>query len=191
MDRDPHNKKIAENVMFVTRQSKNLLRALTSAKVKSDNEVQRVIFEQGAGSNKCSGCHACPKVQNTKFFKSTNTKRKYPIRQKMSCRSSYIVYFIVCRNCGGNYVGKSKREFRQRHSGHKQEISNGIGGLGQHFHRTNVRGCSYSHLEATLIEKVKQGDDAKLTERELYWQYQLRTFKENGGNAMNLKDDLH
>ena len=88
-------------------------------------------------------------------------------------------------------MGKSKREFRLRHSGHKQEINNRTGGLGQHFHQSNNRGCSYSHLEATLIEKVKQGDDAKLAERELYWQYQLRTFKENGGNAMNLKDDLN
>ena len=88
-------------------------------------------------------------------------------------------------------MGKSKREFRQRHSGHKQEIKNRLGGLGLHFHPSNIRGCSYSHLEATLIEKIKKGDDAKLTERELYWQYQLRTFKENGGNAMNLKDDLN
>ena len=88
-------------------------------------------------------------------------------------------------------MGKSKREFRLRHSGHKQEIKNRTGGLEQHFYQPNNRGCSYSHLEATLIEKVKQGDDAKLAERELYWQYQLRTFKENGGNAMNLKDDLN
>ena len=51
-------------------------------------------------------------------------------------------------------------------------------------------GCNYSHLKATLIEKVKQGDDNMLAERELYWQYQLRTFKENGKNGMNLKDDL-
>ena len=54
-----------------------------------------------------------------------------------------------------------------------------------------TKGCSYNNFEATLIEKIKQGDDAKLAERELYWQYQLRTFKENGGNAMNLKDDLN
>ena len=88
-------------------------------------------------------------------------------------------------------MGKSKREFRLRHSGHKQEINNRIGGLGQHFNQTNNKGCSYGHLEATLIEKVKQGDKAKLAEREIYWQYQLRTFKENGGNGMNLKNDLH
>ena len=88
-------------------------------------------------------------------------------------------------------MGKSKQEFRKRHSGHKQEITNRIGGLGLHFHPSNSLGCSYDHLEATLIEKVNNGDDAKLAEMELHWQYQLRTFKENGGNAMNLKDDLH
>ena len=79
----------------------------------------------------------------------------------------------------------------QSTSGHKQEITNRLGGLGQHFHPSNDRGCTYNHLQATLIEKVNEGDETKLTERELYWQYQLRTFKENGGNAMNLKDDLH
>ena len=47
------------------------------------------------------------------------------------------------------------------------------------------------HLEAILFEKVKQGDEVKLTEKELYWQYQLRTFKENVGNGMNLNDDLN
>ena len=179
--------------MFVTRQSKNLQRALTSTKVKRanvDNE-HRSNFEQGAGSSKCSGCHACPIVKNTETFRSTNTKRKYPIKQKISCRSKFIIYLIYCSNCRGNYVGKSKREFRQRHSGHKQEITNRLGGLGQHFHPSNDRGCTYNHLQATLIEKVNEGDETKLTERELYWQYQLRTFKENGGNAMNLKDDLH
>ena len=146
--------------MFVTRQSKNLQRVLTSAKVKNENGVRRPVFEQGAGSHKCSGCHACKVVQNSKIFKSNNTKRKYSIRQKMSCRSSYIIYLIKCKNFGGNYVGKSKREFRQRHSGHKQEITNRIGGLGLHFHPSNSLGCSYDHLEATLIEKVNNGDDA-------------------------------
>ena len=33
-------------------------------------------------------------------------------------------------------------------------------------------------------------DEAMLAKQELYWQYQLRTFTENGGHAMNIKDDL-
>ena len=52
-------------------------------------------------------------------------------------------------------------------------------------HMTNIRS------KKDIIEKVKNGDDAMLAERELHWQYQLRTFKENGGKAMNLKDDLN
>ena len=160
--------------------------------LKDTLAIERVTkFEQGAGSFKCSGCHACNIVQNSKFFKSTNTKRKYQIRQKINCRSSFLIYLIFCSNCRGNYVGKSKRQFRQRHSGHKQEIINRTGGLGQHFHLSNVRGCNYNHLKATLIETVKEGDEAKLAERELYWQYQLRSFEENGGNGMNQKDDLN
>ena len=43
---------------------------------------------------------------------------------------------------------------------------------------------------ALLVEKVKHGDEAMLAKQELYWQYQLRSFRENGGNAMNIKDDL-
>ena len=144
LDKNPHNKKIADNVTFVTRQSKNLLRALTSSKVTTEKR------RQGAGSKKCSGCHACPKVQQTKFFKSTNTKRKYQIRQKISCRTSFLIYLVFCSNCGGNYVGRSKREFRQRHSGHKQEINNRTGGLGQHFHPSNNLGCSYDHLQVRV-----------------------------------------
>ena len=64
------------------------------------------------------------------------------------------------------------------------------GGLGQHFHPSNNLGCSYDHLQVTFIEKVKHGDEAMLAKQELYWQYQLRSFRENGGNAMNIKDDL-
>ena len=65
-------------------------------------------------------------------------------------------------------MGKTKREFRKRHSGHKQEINSRTGGLGHHFHSSNNLGCNYSHLEATLIETVKNGDEKKLAERELY-----------------------
>ena len=174
--------------MFVTRQSKNLQRVLTSSKVRNPNIQQGPHFQPGAGSSKCNGCHACKIVQNTKFFKSTNTKRKYFIRQKINCKSSFLIYLIFCSNCRVNYVGKSKRQFRERHSGHKQEIKNRTGVW---VNISNDRGCNYDHLEAILIETVKEGDEAKLAERELYWQYQLRTFNENGGNGMNLKDDLN
>ena len=90
--------------------------------------------------------------------------------------------------CQGQYVGKSSQQFRKRHSGHKQEIKNQIGGLGQHY---GPKGrCKYSDISFILIEKVQEGDKKKLARREQYWQHQLRAFVENGGNAQCIKKEI-
>ena len=129
-------------------------------------------------------------VNESKGFSSTNTKRKYKIRNKVDCNSSFVIYLVTCSKCGGQYVGKSQSKFKLRHSNHKQEIKVRKGGLGRHFHVNSSKGCTYKDLSVTIIEKVEEGNKQKLKERELFWQYQLRGFEENGGGAMNIKDDL-
>ena len=78
-------------------------------------------------------------------------------------------------------VGKSTQPFRKRHSGHKQEIKNRIGGLGQHY--GGVKGCGYDNLKIMIIEKMEHGNHELLGKREIFWQNQLRCFMENGGQA--------
>ena len=96
------------------------------------------------GCFKCNKCRvACPIVKEGKSFKSTNTGRVYPIKQRLTCLSQYIVYLATWRKCAGQYVGKSTQQFRRRHSGHKQEVKNKIGGLGHHY--GGVRGCCYEN----------------------------------------------
>ena len=85
----------------------------------------------------------------------------------------------TCKQCKGQYVGKSTQQFRRRHSGHKQEIKNVIGGLGHHY--GGPRGCGYNNLSIQIIERVKQGDHGQLANREVYWQNQVRCFVQNGG----------
>ena len=114
-------------------------------------------------------------------LKSTNTKKTYKIRQKVDYQSAYIIYLGTCQKCHGQYVGKSTQPFRKRHSGHKQEIKNQIGGLGQHY--GGARGCGYENLKIMIIEQVEHGDSELLGRREIYWQNQLRCFIENGGKA--------
>ena len=75
----------------------------------------------------------------------------YRIKQKVNCQSSYIVYLGTCKK----YVGKSTQPFTRRHSGHKQEIKNKIGGLGQHY--GGQQGCGYENLKMMIIEKVENG----------------------------------
>ena len=126
-------------------------------------------------------CHACKILIEGKTFKSTNTIKAYKIRQQINCQSPFIIYLGTCQKCSGKYVGKSTQPFTRRHSGHKQEIKNKIGGLGQHY--GGVQGCGYENLKITIIEQVEIGNHEELGRREIYWQNQLRCFMENGGQA--------
>ena len=134
-----------------------------------------------AGCRKCGKCHACPIVKEGNKFFSTNTKKCYKIKQKVNCKSDYVIYLGTCIRCKGQYVGKTSREFRKRHSGHKQEIKKDYGGLGHHY--GGQRGCTYEDVSIQIIEQVELANDAMLAKRELYWQNQLHCFVENGGNA--------
>ena len=80
-----------------------------------------------------------------------------------------------------NTSGKSTQPFTRRHSGHKLEVKNKIGGLGQHY--GGVRGCGYENLKIMIIEQVEIGNHEVLGKREIFWQNQLRCFMENGGQA--------
>ena len=77
-------------------------------------------------------------------------------------------------------MGKSQTPFKKRHSNHKQEIKNKIGGLGHHY---GGNSCSYENLSVQLIDQVEVGDKLRLAEKEVYWQNQLRCYVQNGGNA--------
>ena len=70
-----------------------------------------------------------------------------------------VIYLATCKKCKGQYVGKSKTIFKQRHSNHKREIKNQIGGLGHHYGGPD--GCGYENLAITLIEKIP--DEKKVT----------------------------
>ena len=102
--------------------------------------------------------------------------------------SILIVVFDLSFPCKGQYVGKSVTPFKTRHSNHKQEIKHGRGGLGQHY-GPNGR-CSYKDIKITLIEQVELGNRVKLARREQFWQHQLRTYVENGGNAHSIKKEF-
>ena len=177
LERNEKAKELGKNIQIAYKQPKNIKRMVGGPSKGGGRES-----EIEPGCSKCKKkCHACKVLNEGKTFKSTNTKKIYKIRQKVDCQSSYIIYLGTCQKCSGQYVGKSTQPFRKRHSGHKQEIKNQIGGLGQHY--GGARGCGYENLRMTIIEQVEQGNGEFLSKREIYWQNQLRCFIENGGQA--------
>ena len=170
-------KEIGQNIQIAFRQPKNIKKIAAGAQNGGRRET-----DPNAGCKKCDkNCHACKILIEGKEFKSKNTGKIYRIREKISCSSEFIVYLANCQKCGGQYVGKSSQQFKRRHSGHKQEIKNKIGGLGQHY--GGNQGCGYESLRVIIIEKVETGNHEQLGRREIYWQNQLRCFTQNGGNA--------
>jgi hypothetical protein len=129
-------------------------------------------------------------MKTSKKFTSTNTGRSYHIREKADCKTRFVIYLTTCGKCSGQYVGKTKNSFAIRHSTHKQSIKKGTDGIGEHY-----KECGYNQFQAQIIDKVHFADMSEkraeelLNKKEIYWQHQLRTFRENGGNAHCLRKE--
>ena len=169
-------KSIGDRIQIGWKQPKNLQRMVCGLKAE-----QRTPQVENPGCWKCGKCRvACPILTEGTTFSSTNTKKTYVIRKSLTCTSKFVVYLATCLKCGGQYVGKSTTPFKTRHSNHKQEIRNSIGGLGNHY---GGNGCGYNNLRIQIIDQVEAGNTRALAESEIYWQHQLRVYIQNGGQA--------
>ena len=170
-------KLLGQKMQVTYKQPHNLKKVVTGLPIQGERSQ-----EPNPGCFKCGkNCHTCPILIEGRTFVSNNTGRAYSIRQKVTCASKFIIYLGTCKKCGGQYVGQSSQQFNRRHSGHKQEIKNLVGGLGHHY--GGPKGCGYSNLSMQIIEKVTEGDLAELAKREVYWQNQIRCFVQNGNGG--------
>jgi hypothetical protein len=84
-------KNLGENIQICFSQPQNLKRIATQPNKSKPKESE-------AGCAKCGKCRvSCPVLKEGKFFTSTNTERTYPIRQKLTCNSSYVIYLATCK----------------------------------------------------------------------------------------------
>ena len=186
MLRKNHDAKvIGENIQIAFKQPKNLQKIVSGTKKNCRHEI-----EPNPGCFKCGKCSVlCPVLKEGVSFSSRNTKKSYKIKKKLNCNSSFVIYLVTCKKCGGQYVGKSQTPIKTRHSNHKREIKNLIGGLGKHY--GGELGCGYGNFSIQLIDQVEMGEKEKLAQKEIFWQHQLRAYCENGGNAHCIRKDLY
>ena len=170
---------IGDNIQVGWRQPRNLKNTVCGLKKGEPKKAEPNI---NLGCFKCRKCKvSCPILKEGMYFKSTNTRKQYKIQHHLTCTSSFVIYLATCKRCAGQYVGKSQTKFKTRHSNHKREIKNKIGGLGHHY--GGQQGCGYDNFSLQIIDQVKEGNVEALAQCELYWQDQLRVFLENGGNG--------
>ena len=177
LNKNDNAKHIGSRIQVAYKQPKNL-QQLVGGCQKGSKPIP-----PDAGCYKCTKkCKVvCPVLEERKDFTSFNTGKTYKIRQRVDCTSEWVIYLCSCKKCGGQYVGKSKTPFKLRHSNHKREIKNKIGGLGHHYGGSG--GCGYESISIIIIEEIEEKTFKCLAERESFWQHQLRVFVENGKNG--------
>ena len=129
----PEGKEIGKNLQIVSRQPKNLKQLVTGLKGKAFSE-ERMQPSSNPGCFKCNICKvSCLILTEGGKFMSRNTKKVYKVPFHLTCDSTFVIYRVSCKRCGGQYIGKSTTIFKKRHSNHKQDIKYGRGGIGHHF----------------------------------------------------------
>ena len=176
LEKNEKAKELGDTIQLCTRQPKNLQALVGGFKNEASGPTE---VPPDAGCVKCGKCRVvCPVLNEGNTFKSTATGKTYKIRQKITCFSDWVIYLITCKKCKGQYVGKSQTSFKLRHSNHKREIKNEIGGLGHHYGGRG--GCKYENVSIQIIEQVHVKNPEILAKREQWWQSQLRVFVQNG-----------
>jgi len=156
MDKVLQKKKIINS----KKQSKSLKRYLTSSKFDFTETVPIV--------KKCTDkrCMTCPNLieESSIYFKNG---RHFTVRQNMSCKSSNVIFSIICSNCEEFYVGETKNELRTRMTLHRQQTNHEDLTLiraNDHFHR-----CSNGRFKIFPLYMVnRQNDFLRRKKEELF-----------------------
>ncbi len=139
------------------------------------------------GMYRCGNCAFCNNTTKTKLFNHSHTGRKIPITEFINCKSSHVIYMLLCP-CSLAYVKKqTKRPLKQWISEHKTVVHTGSIDYAISKHYAEGNHASPSSLTFCGIKKVTiptRGGDVlkKLSQREMFWIHTLNTMTPNGLN---------
>ena len=72
-------------------------------------------------------CTYCPKIKKVEQITSFQTDQVFkckslPPKHKLTCELSNVIYIITCNKCGLQYIGETKRPFRNRMYEHQSSV---------------------------------------------------------------------
>ena len=120
------------------------------------------------GFSKChdSRCHTCIKGIFGKTIHVTETNETFLIKQKITCKTSNVIYCLTCKKCKGQYIGETSQESHNRQAGHISDIKARKSGLPYVKHFLD---CGIENYSITGIEKLRNNDPLVRKQRESYY----------------------
>jgi hypothetical protein len=90
----------------------------TTSKTGSQTSVNKI------NKNLCRNynCKICPFLDTLDTISSHVTGEIFPAKTNITCHSSNLIYCIICKVCGLQYVGQTQREISQRFQEHLLNI---------------------------------------------------------------------
>ena len=178
VDESPRLKRCFKKPSVVAyKRSKNLRDILIRAKIPPKTP-KRIM----SGFKNCGElCLMCPYTPSgtTKIHSCNLTGEKYPIVLPINCKTSGVVYKIMCKKCPGFiYIGETGRTIKERFSEHRRDARNRKKNkpCGEHFSRPgHSKKDPAVDMIVLAIEKVVPSNDTMLRQcRETLWinQYQ-------------------
>ena len=134
-------------------------------------------------------CRYCPKLNRSGHIISKTTGLEHRCMEKISCRSSNVIYCITCKRCKMQYVGQTYKRVKDRFVAHFYNIEEASDtSVARHFSQNDHNGVF--DLEISVLEFIKKPpkSEAGATIRnrtERRWIHLLRTKAPQG---MNIED---
>ena len=175
---DQKVKKVFTPASFVPfRSARNLKGFLVRSKVYP--------LDRKVGSEKCNGkrCLVCLNAAERDTFESFQTKRQYKINHNLNCNDKCLIYLLLCKIYGLQYIGSTTDQFHYHWNNYKdnnRKTERGVehmqADLFQNFtshgHNGFLKDCTI-----TLNDKTDGKDP---TRREEYWRRVMKTVSPYG-----------
>uniref|UniRef100_A0A803JPC3 Helix-turn-helix domain-containing protein n=1 Tax=Xenopus tropicalis TaxID=8364 RepID=A0A803JPC3_XENTR len=172
--------------LFVFRKGRNIASWVSRSLFSTERNEQGTAWLRHKGTFKCgrNRCKACSVINVSKSFTSSNTGRVYQIPQYFNCQTKGIIYLATCC-CGAQYVGQTIRAAGTRFLEHLSAIDRNDkrSAIAKHIIEIHAsRGTvSFQVIDRPRWNERRGDFGAKLSEREVYWIYHLRTVEQYGG----------
>ena len=122
-------------------------------------------------------------LQNHQTRRHLQVTQTFRVRAAFTCKTRNLVCVIQCRNCGLQYVYKTKDPLHIWMNCHQSDIQKKL--VASHFNQPDH---SLEDLEVMAIEKIHLGDTTRRRDRESYWIFELATQVPSG---INIDDWAH
>ena len=112
-------------------------------------------------------CQYCSIIDRSGRISSIVTNKEYNTRSQVTCRSNNIVYCLICKQCGKQYVGQTKRPLVERLREHMRNINQNtdIHIVGRHFNEPDHEGIKSLSVQVVNFATGHPDSKSSLTMR--------------------------